>query len=564
MPTGAKPFDLEHADSVALLDRQTEVLELIAAGTGLPDVLTGITLALEELVPGGRCSVLLLDPERSTLHHGAAPSLPAAYSAEIDGMRIGEFAGSCGSAAFLGRPIVVEDIAADRRWDGYRGFAVPHGLRSCWSSPIRGRGGVLGTFAVYHCAPHRPTPREERLVERLTHLASVAIDHAGLFGALAESEERFRRAFEDNATGMALTLPDGTARKVNRALRELLDRDEDDLLGVALDGFLVPVGTCADRSQYEARARRPDGTELELAVAVSTVRGADGEPVQLSVNVLDVTQRRAAQRERLARHEAEVARSAAEAASRAKSEFVSALGHELRTPLQAITGFTELLGTLDLPAARRVAALEHITGATSHILALVDDVLDVARIEAGALPVQACDLALDDVVGDVLDLLGPLAASREVTLLRDGPPVRVRADGRRLRQVLINLVGNGVRYNHAGGRVQVRCGPGTGAAETAEIAVHDSGRGIPEELMERIFTPFDRLDVTDEADPGVGLGLPLARGLVETMGGTLRLCSVVGAGTTVVVTLPRAAPAGPGPARPPGHDTRRDHASSQY
>lgn len=537
-------FGLEHADSVALLDRQTEVLERIAAGTALPDVLTGITLALEGLVPGCRCSVLLLDPSRSTLHHGAAPSLPAAYSAEIDGMAIGEFAGSCGSAAFLGRPVVVEDIGADRRWDGYRGLAVPHGLRSCWSSPIRGRGGVLGTFAVYHCRPHRPTPREERLVERLTHLASVAIDHAGLFGALAESEERFRRAFEDNATGMALTLPDGTARKVNRALRELLDRDEAELLGVALDEFLVPVGADADRSQYEARARRPDGTDLELAVAVSTVRGAGGEPVQLSVNVLDVTQRRAAQRERLARHEAEVARSAAEAASRAKSEFVSALGHELRTPLQAITGFTELLGTLDLPASRRGAALEHITGATSHILSLVDDVLDVARIEAGALPVQTTDLALEDVVGEVLDLLGPLADAREVALLRDGPSVRVSADQRRLRQVLINLVGNGIRYNHAGGRVQVHCRAGAGVSGTGvtTIAVRDSGRGIPEDLMERIFTPFDRLDVADEADPGVGLGLPLARGLVEAMGGTLRISSVVGAGTTVVVTLPRPTP----------------------
>lgn len=329
---------LEHADGVALLARQTEVLERMAAGAALPDVLTGITLALEELVPGCRCSVLLLDPARATLHHGAAPSLPVAYSAEIDGMPIGEYAGSCGSAAFLGRPVVVEDIAADPRWDAYRGLAAPHGLRSCWSSPILGRGGVLGTFAVYHSCRHRPTGREERLVERLTHLASVAIDHAGLYGALAESEDRFRRAFEDNATGMALTLPDGTARKVNRALRELLDRDEEDLLGVKLDEFVVPAGpgSGVDGGQYEARACRRDGTQLELAVAVSTVRGADGGPVQLSVNVLDVTQRRAAQRERLARHEAEVARSAAEAASRAKSEFVSALGHELRTPLQEI------------------------------------------------------------------------------------------------------------------------------------------------------------------------------------------------------------------------------------
>ncbi len=538
--SAATAFDLEHADSVALLARQTEVLERIAAGAALPDVLTGIATALEELVPGSRCSVLLLDAGLATLHHGAAPSLPEAYSASIDGMSIGENAGSCGTAAYLGRPVVAEDITTDARWDAFRGLATPYGLRSCWSSPIRGRTGVLGTFAVYHDRAHRPTAREERLVERLTHLASVAIDHAGLYGALSESEERFRRAFEDNATGMALTTPDGVTTRINRALRELLDRPGDALLGRPLDTLLMRVadtGPGGDGTSYEARAVRPDGTELELAVALSEVRGADGEPVYLSVNVLDLTQRRAAQRERLARHEAEVARAAAEAASRAKSDFVSALGHELRTPLQAITGFTELLGTLDLPAERRDTAREHIAGAVQHILALVDDVLDVARIEAGSLPLQITDVAVDTVADEVLDLLAPLALDRSVDLGRSGVAPAVRADERRLRQVLINLVGNGIRYNRPDGRVDVACEETAGAVT---VSVTDTGRGIDPDRLERLFVPFDRLEADDEADPGVGLGLPLARGLVQTMDGTLEVSSEVGTGTTVVVTLPRA------------------------
>lgn len=527
-------FGLDHADTVALLERQTELLERIAEGTALPDVLTGITAALEELVPGARCSVLLLDPVRATLHHGAAPSLPRDYSSRIDGMAIGAEAGSCGTAAYLGSPVVVEDIGTDPRWLAFRDLAAPHGLRSCWSSPIRGRDGVLGTFAVYHDRRHRPSPREERLVERLTHLASVAIEHAGLYGALAESEQRFRRAFADNATGMALAAPDGRITDANRALVELLGRD---VRGERVDDVLTPCPSAAG----EARARRADGTELELAVTSSPVHGPDAAVVQLSVAVLDLTQRRAALRERQARHEAEVARAAAESASHAKSRFVAALGHELRTPLQAISGFAELLGTLDLPADRRAGALEHITGATTHILSLVDDVLDVARIEAGALPVHPEPVGVAGLADEVLDLLGPLAGSRGVALRheRDGhrDPTAL-ADPRRLRQVLINLVGNGIRYNRTDGWVTVGATAGDGEVR---LVVRDSGRGIPDGLADRIFVAFDRLDLAESgpADQGVGLGLPLARGLVEAMGGTLTISSVVEAGTTVVLTLPR-------------------------
>ena len=125
-----------------------------------------------------------------------------------------------------------------------------------------------------------------------------------------------------------------------------------------------------------------------MAVAASAVRGADGTPLHLSLNLQDTTQRHAAERERRARPEAEVAMAVAETASQAKSAFLTSLSHELRTPLQAVAGFAELLGTVDLPPQRREAALAHIQGATAHITSLVDDVLDIAKIEAGALTVH--------------------------------------------------------------------------------------------------------------------------------------------------------------------------------
>jgi len=274
---------------------------------------------------------------------------------------------------------------------------------------------------------------------------------------------------------------------------------------------------------------------VRVMVAASVVRHADGAPLHLCLNVLDVTQRWEAAQERRARERAEVARRSAEDASRAKTAFVSALSHELRTPLQAITGFTELLGTLDLSPGQRRDALGHIDGATRHILSLVDDVLDLARIEAGAMPIRRERVEMAPVVLDVLDLLEPLALEREVVLSGRGGTPPVRADRRRLQQVLLNVVGNAIRYNIRGGTVLV-----TWRVRGADVVLNvaDTGPGIPADRLERLFVPFERLGADDDGKPGAGLGMGLARGLVEAMGGSMQVTSEGGAGTTVAVRLP--------------------------
>jgi signal transduction histidine kinase len=292
-----------------------------------------------------------------------------------------------------------------------------------------------------------------------------------------------------------------------------------------------------ESAHLEANALRSDGTVRRVAVAASAVRGAGGPPVHLSLNLQDVTQRHAAERERRARREAEVARSVAEAASRAKSEFLTALSHELRTPLQAVAGFAELLGTLDLSAQRREAALQHIQGATAHITSLVDGVLDIAKVEAGALPLHVTDVDLASVIPDVLHLLSPLASEREITLRQDRAAEIVRADELRLRQVLINLITNAIRYNVPGGCVEV----GTEHDEHAvTIRVRDTGPGIPASMLDRLFIPFDRLGAESGPEQGAGLGLALARGLVEAMDGRLTIESQPGTGTTSAAVLPTA------------------------
>jgi PAS domain S-box-containing protein len=554
---------LDTADAAGLLDRQHRVLELLAGGAGRGEVLGAVTLALEELIPGSRCSVLVLDAAGGTLHHGAAPSLPAAYSAAIDGLPIGDDAGSCGAAAYLDRAVVAEDIAHDARWDRFRALALPHGLGSCWSSPIHGHDGVLGTFAVYHARPHRPDDRERRLVARFTDLAAVALEHDRLYGALAESEERFRRTFEDNAVGMALTDLDGRFLKVNAALVAMVGRPAADVLAGDLDAVLRPADRTAARlllrgltagtapaEPLEVCLVGGDGRTVQAALTASVV--GSGRSRHVSLNVVDVTARRAAQRDRAARREAELAARVAEDASRAKSLQLSTLSHELRTPLQAIIGFAELLGTLDLPPARREAALGHIDAAARHVLDLVGDVLDLARLEARALPLASGTVDLGALVHDVLDLLEPLAARRGIRLATELPGAggpTACADPRRVRQVLINLVTNGVRHNDVDGWVQVDA---TGAGEAGSdgpgevvLAVSDGGPGIPASLAHRLFEPFAQLDggAADDAGGGTGLGLALVRGLVEAMAGTVTVESAPGAGTTATVRLPGARPA---------------------
>ncbi len=162
-----------------MLDRQTSVMEQLAVGAPLTAVLESIVVALEELISESRCSVLLLDAD-GVLRHGAAPTLPRAYSEAIDGLQPGPLAGSCGTAVHLGTPIVAVDVATDPRWEQFRELAVTHDIGACWSSPIRSHAQIVGTFAVYDHRPHEPDERERELVRRFTHLASIAVAHHGV------------------------------------------------------------------------------------------------------------------------------------------------------------------------------------------------------------------------------------------------------------------------------------------------------------------------------------------------------------------------------------------------
>jgi signal transduction histidine kinase/ActR/RegA family two-component response regulator len=232
-------------------------------------------------------------------------------------------------------------------------------------------------------------------------------------------------------------------------------------------------------------------------------------------------------------------------ASRAKSEFLSRMSHELRTPLNAILGFAQLL-ELDHPDQKE--SVGHILKAGRHLLDLVNEVLDIARIETGRLVISAEPVPVTDVIREGLDLVGPLAAARDIQLGVDptGLPDRfISVDRQRLKQVLLNLLSNAIKYNRPGGAVTLSCVEAQGGR--LRITVTDTGPGIPHDRLGQLFTPFERLGAETTGIEGTGLGLALSKRLVEAMGGTMSVESVVGRGSTFWVEFP---PTEPPPAEP--------------
>ncbi|MEV7958210.1 ATP-binding protein [Streptomyces sp. NPDC088141] len=535
-------------DGPRLLARQAEMR------ADLSKALNAVTSTLEELLPEARCSVLLLDERTKRLHHGAAPSLPAAYVEAVDGMDIGPCAGSCGTAAYHAAPVVVSDIDRSDLWNDFRPMAQMAGVQACWSTPIIDQEGVvLGTISVYHQAPHVPTERERQLVERFTHLCAIALDHSRIFGSLVQSEERFCRVFDDNAAGMALLDLDGQLRRVNPALCRMLRVPAYQLVGRSFgelvhrdDRATLPqLGVArGDACHVELRFNMAGSAPLITSTTYSAVHDSSGAIVLWYVNVVDETDRKAAEQDRQARAAAVASRWTAEKASQAKSQFLTALAHEIRTPLHAVVGFGEMLRSGTLSPERSVEALDRMAGAAKHIVALVEDLSDVAAIEAKALHLRPRPVSIGPLLTDVHGLVSTTARNADVTVeieLPDGSPA-ANCDERRIRQVVLNLATNAIKYNRAGGRVVLRAEQPS--ARQVRIVVADDGPGIPKHLQHRLFVPFDRLGAERTKIAGSGLGLHVTKGLVEGMGGRLVIESgSLDGGTVACVTLPAVVPA---------------------
>ncbi len=441
-----------------------------------------------------------------------------------------------------------EELAIDRLKDGATDYVLKQRMARLPAAVRRAR-----QQAVEHAAHRRAQEQvrqlnaelERRVVERTGELSVATAALARHEEKLRASQQQLESILDNSPAAMYVKDLEGRYLLVNRRVEQLLGRSRDDVVGKTDFDLVQPRIAESYRAndrrvEAERRALRfdevlvqPDGVRV-FTSSKFPVFDAAGRVSAICGIAEDVTDRKRAE------DEVKLARLEAVRANRAKNEFLSRMSHDLRTPLNAILGFAQLLDLSDLPAESREAVHQIVSGGR-HLLELITEVLDIARIEAGRLSLSPEPVRLDDVVPRAVDLVRPLAASRNIVVDVEPLPAddpAVFADRQRLMQVLLNLLSNAVKYNRDRGRVTVRfqsVPPGR-----FRISVADTGAGLAPEKIKLLFQPFERLGAEQTPVEGTGLGLVLSRALTEAMGGALGVDSVVDVGTTFWIELASA------------------------
>ena len=538
----------ERKRAESLLAGEKRLLEMVARGYSLAKILDSLCLLVEEQAPDVLASILLLDSNGKQLRHGGAPSLPKSYTDAIDGSEIGPSMGSCGTAAYFGKQVIVSDIAKDPLWANFHELAMTHSLRACWSTPIfSAEGKVIGTFAMYYREPRSPSSRDQDVIGQITHLAGVAIQHKLAEEALRRSEGYLAEAQRLSQTGSwASTV--GEIRYLSEECYRVLGFDphggqplyETFFQRIHPDDqakFREAVETAeCEKADFELEYRfvHPRGELRDIHVIGHPVLGASGDLVEFVGTVMDVTERKRAdeERERLRQAQADLAYMNRVTTM---SELAASLAHEIKQPIAAaVTDANTCLRWLtrenpDVEEARQTAAriVKDATRA-AEIISRIRTLFKKGTFERELVDVN-------EMIREMIVLLRGEATRYSISvrteLAQDLP--QITGDRVQLQQVIMNLIINGVdAMRDVEGARELAITSQRTENEHLLLSVSDTGVGLPPQ-KDQIFNAFFTTKVH-----GTGMGLAISRSIVESHGGRLWASDNHPRGASFYLTLP--------------------------
>jgi PAS domain S-box-containing protein len=526
---------------------QSRVLEMIAADAPLADVLTSLVLLMEGQAEGLRCSILLLNRDGKHVRHGAAPNLPKTYVKAVNGAPIGPRNGSCGTAMYRRRPVVVTDVMKDPLWSDYRELAKICGLRACWSTPIISpQGEVLGSFAMYREENRGPLPEENRLTQIATHIAGIAIERQRQQEILREREARINLAAESADLAFWILYPEqntawmsekgrliyGFDSKLPLTCDLILSRvhpDERAAVKAAYDRACALSGTF----ESEHRLRLPYGKTRWVIMRGRCLKDEEGNLLEIIGVTLDVSAQKQAdlqlqhQREEMA-HRNRVS---------LMGEMTASFAHELNQPLTAIANnasaarrFIER-GNIDPALLQQL--LHDMVADSQRAGEVIRGIRSLVRKEAGVRTL----LDLNAVITDTVRLVSTDVLSREsvVTTELDPQLPQINATLVQIQQVLLNLIMNALDAMEGLPPVERRIIISTRSdkGDVAEVSVRDFGTGLPKEKPDKVFDHF-----FSTKQKGMGMGLAIVRSIIESHGGTIVGENAPDRGASMIVRLP--------------------------
>ncbi|AKA34221.1 PAS domain S-box protein [Flagellimonas lutaonensis] len=576
-----------------LKDEVRQILELATKNKPLREIAIEIINGIETYVEECCASILLLKKESGTLHILMAPNVPKAFSEGIEGLEIGPKKGSCGTAAFLKKEIIVEDVANDPLWEAYKNLAQQSGIKACWSLPIYSSiGDVLGTFAVYGKRKGKPKKKELEIVKDMARLTGLAIEHhvvkqdleisqkkleeyantlelkvsertkelretvkklveANLRSreqtALAKASEQKARTNYEIFSAIAKNFPKGIIIVFNANMEivyiegeelQRIDLKKADFEGKQIDDIDIFSERRMGRIKSDIEktlSGKHLSFEIEFGTEIYAVNSAPMYAQKDAVWALfvysNITEQKQVEIEirNTLQKEKEL--------SELKSRFVSMASHEFRTPLSAILSSAILIEKQNTPdkAEKRLKYIDQIKTNVRNLVVILNDFLSLGKLEEGKIISQPESF---DLLLMTRSLVEEITADKkevqQIVLHHQGNSTSVFLDPKLMRHILINLLSNAMKYSKENTTITLTI---IWEDNTVSVRIKDEGMGIPKAEQEHLFERFFRARNAENIQ-GTGLGLHIVKQYTELMGGTVSFTSEEGKGTTFTLDFP--------------------------